>query len=49
VGKVVRHVSKAGYVLFYLRQPAGLGSLLSVLTGLILAWSLCFPAEEVTP
>jgi signal peptidase I len=48
-GKVVRHVSKAGYVLFYLRQPAGVGSLLSVLTGLILAWSLCFPAEEVTP
>ena len=49
VGKVVRHVSKAGFFLYYLRQPAGIGSLLSVLTGLILAWRLCFPAEEATP
>lgn len=45
VGKVVRHVSGAGYVLYYVRQPAGIGSLLSVLTGLFLAWRLCFPAE----
>jgi len=49
VGKVVHQVSRGGYVLYYLRQPAGLASLLTVLTGLILAWGLCFAVEEVTP
>ena len=40
VGRVVHQVSRGGYVLYYLRQPAGLASLLTVLTGLILAWGL---------
>jgi signal peptidase len=46
VGKVVRHVPNGGFALLYLKQPTGAASILFMLMGLMLAWSICFPTES---
>jgi signal peptidase len=46
LGRVVRHVPHGGYALFYLKQPAGVASILLILMGLVLAWRICFPTER---
>ena len=43
-GTVITGLPFAGYVVVYLQQPAGIGSVVTALLGLILLWGLCFPA-----
>jgi signal peptidase len=44
-GSVVGKVSKLGYFIVFLRQPAGIASLATGVLGIVLLWGLFFPAE----
>lgn len=46
VGTPVAIVPYGGYVLFYLSQPAGAGSVVLFGVTTWLLWGLCFPADE---
>jgi signal peptidase len=48
-GAVIAGVPLAGYVIVYLQQPAGVGSVIAAVLSLILLWSLCFPAADERP
>jgi signal peptidase len=45
VGTQVTPLPRAGYVLVYLKQPAGLASLVTTVLGLVLLWRVFFPDE----
>lgn len=45
VGAASAILPHAGYLLVYLKQPAGLASLVLLLIGLVLLWQMFFPAE----
>jgi signal peptidase len=47
VGRTVRVVPHLGYLVVYLRQPAGAASVVTLLTMLMFAWGLFF-GEEAT-
>jgi signal peptidase len=42
-GKVTQGIPFAGYVIVYLKQPAGIASVVTVAVALLLLWGLCFP------
>jgi signal peptidase len=44
-GRVTLHVRGLGYLAVYLKQPAGLGSLITALLAIVLLWGLFFPTE----
>ncbi len=44
VGTVAAFLPRGGYVLVYLKQPQGLGSILTVTLGLALLWQVFFPS-----
>ncbi len=48
-GTVIAGLPFAGFVVVYLQQPAGIGSVVTALLGLILLWGLCFPAAGAAP
>ncbi len=45
-GSVLRGIPKAGFVLVFLKQPAGLGALGASVLAMALLWSLFFPAPQ---
>jgi signal peptidase I len=45
VGTVRHTLPRMGYVMVYLQQPAGIGSLVSALLALFLAWQLFFGSD----
>lgn len=48
VGSAVAFLPRVGYALVYLKQPAGVASIVTVLFSLVLLWQVFFPAE-LTP
>jgi signal peptidase I len=44
-GKVVTKVAKLGYLIVFLKQPAGIGSLATAVLTIVLLWGLFFPPE----
>ena len=46
VGKVAHVVPHAGYLIVYLRQPAGVASVFALLAMVMLAWSMFFGTES---
>lgn len=45
-GVVDRHVPNLGYLLVFLRQPAGIGGVMTSALSVILLWGLCFPPPD---
>jgi signal peptidase I len=45
IGTVRHTLPRMGYVLVYLQQPAGVGSLVTSMLGLLFAWQLFFGAD----
>ncbi len=48
-GTVITGIPLAGYVVVYLQQPAGVGSVIAAVLALIVLWGLCFPATPEAP
>ena len=48
-GTTVAGVARVGFLLVFLKQPTGIGSLASATLGLVLLWSLFFPPENLEP
>lgn len=48
VGRVVSVIPHGGYVIVYLRQPAGIASVVVLLAMMMLAWGLFFDDEQST-
>jgi signal peptidase len=48
-GSVAWHVPLLGYLLVFLKQPAGIGALASSLLALIMLWSLFFGEQPAAP
>ncbi|MEO8887687.1 MAG: signal peptidase I, partial [Jatrophihabitantaceae bacterium] len=48
-GQVRFGVHGLGYLMVYLRQPSGIGSIATVTIAILLLWRLFFPDEEVPP
>lgn len=46
VGRVIAGVPNGGYVLVFLQQPAGVGSVMAVLLSLVFSWRVFFPPAE---
>jgi signal peptidase len=46
VGRVVAGVPRAGYVLVFFQQPAGIASTMTLALSVVLSWSLFFPASR---
>jgi signal peptidase len=44
-GVVERHVPNLGYLVVFLRQPAGIGGVMTSALSVVLLWGLCFPAQ----
>ena len=45
LGATVARLPRAGYVLYFLRQPVGLASVVTSVAALVLLWGLFFPPE----
>jgi signal peptidase I len=45
-GSVIRGIPRAGFVLIFLKQPAGIGALATSVLSLTLLWSLFFPSPQ---
>ncbi|MGH8961606.1 MAG: signal peptidase I [Jatrophihabitantaceae bacterium] len=45
-GRVLFGVRNLGYLLVYLKQPAGIGSIATAVFGLLLLWRMFFPSES---
>jgi signal peptidase len=46
VGSTMAKLPRIGYLIFYLEQPRGLASVITIFVGLFLLWQLFFPAGE---
>jgi signal peptidase len=44
-GRVRLHLRNLGYLAVYLKQPSGIGSLVTALAAIVLLWGLFFPSE----
>jgi signal peptidase len=44
-GRVQGAVSRLGYLVVYLQQPAGIASVLSAAAAIMLLWAVCFPTS----
>jgi signal peptidase I len=44
-GVVTSHVPNLGYVIVFLRQPAGVAGVMTATLAVFLLWGLCFPAQ----
>jgi signal peptidase I len=49
VGRVVADVPRAGYVLVFFQQPAGVGAVVTAMLSIVLLWGMFFPNREVAP